>query len=233
MKLSIIIPVYNEQQTIRKILEEVAKVDLGDLGITKEVVIVDDGSTDGTQDILGGLEDGNYIICVHQENQGKGASIQTGLSRASGEIIIIQDADLEYDPREYRKLIQPILSGRADVVYGSRFVGSEPHRALFIWHYFGNKLITGLCNLFSNLNLSDIETGYKAFSRPVLDSIQLAEKDFGFEAEVTIKLARKRYRFYEVGISYYGRDYAEGKKIGWPDGLRAVFVILKYGMGLG
>lgn len=231
MKLSIIVPVYNEKDTIKQILDKIEEVDLAALGLTKEVVIIDDGSTDETSQILKSLQGRGYIICHHQRNQGKGASINTGLKKADGDIVIIQDADLEYDPYEYGKLLTPILLGKADVVYGSRFVGSEPHRVLLFWHYSGNKFITALCNIFSNLNLTDIETGFKAFRKRALESIQLREKGFGFEAEVTIKLAKKRWKFYEVGISYYGRDYAEGKKIKWQDGLRAIFVILKCGLG--
>jgi len=230
MKLSIIIPVYNEENTIAQIVKAVESVDLADLDIDKEIIIVDDASTDGTKSILKNFAGGGNIVCYHQRNKGKGASIRTGMVRATGDIFIIQDADLEYDPKEYRRLLVPILTGRADVVYGSRFVGSDPHRVLFYWHYMGNKFITSLCNIFSNLNLTDVETCYKAFRREAIDSIKLEENDFGFEPEVTIKLARKKWRFYEVGISYYGRNYAEGKKINWRDGLRAIGVILKYGI---
>lgn len=229
MKLSIIIPIYNEKDTIAQLVEKVERVDLSDLRILKELVIVDDCSTDGTTEILKTFKEKNYIICHHKKNQGKGAAIKTGLSNSTGELVIIQDADLEYDPNEYRRLLVPILMGKADVVYGSRFVGSEPHRVLFFWHYLGNRFITLLCNIFSNLNLTDIETGFKAFKRKALESITLQEKGFGFEPEVTIKLAKKRFHFYEIGISYYGRDYSEGKKIRWLDGLWAIFVILRYG----
>lgn len=229
MKLSIIIPVYNEKQTITQIINMIERVDLSDLKIEKELVIVDDGSRDGTTDILKRLEK-DHLVCYHKKNQGKGTAIKTGILNSTGEIVIIQDADLEYDPNEYRRLLVPILMGKADVVYGSRFVGSEPHRALFIWHYLGNRFITMLCDIFANLNLTDIETGFKAFKRSALCSISLSERGFGFEPEVTIKLAKKRFRFYEIGISYYGRDYSEGKKIRWTDGLWAIFVILRYGL---
>ncbi len=230
MKLSIIIPVYNEKDTIAKIISIIEKVDLSSIGVTKELVIVDDGSTDGTAQILKDLKGKDYILCNHTKNQGKGAAIKTGLSNSIGELVIIQDADLEYDPNEYRRLLAPILMGKADVVYGSRFVGSEPHRVLFFWHYLGNRFITLLCNIFSNLNLTDIETGFKAFKRSTLSSISLYEKGFGFEPEVTIKLAKKRFHFYEIGISYFGRDYSEGKKIRWLDGLWAIIVTLRYGL---
>lgn len=230
MKLSIIVPVYNEENTINLILNVIEKVDLSDLGLTKETIVVNDGSKDKTGRILKQWQD-RIILLEHNKNQGKGASIKTALKVASGDIVIIQDADLEYDPNEYRKLLFPILKGRADVVYGSRFIGSEPHRVLLFWHYLGNRLITFLCNFFANLNLTDIETGFKAFRKEVLTSVELCEKDFGFEVEITLKLAKKRYRFYEAGISYYGRDYAEGKKIKWTDGIKAIYFIFKYGMG--
>lgn len=227
MKLSIIIPVYNEENTIDSILEIVENVDLSDLGLTKEIIVVNDGSDDRSAQILEKWQD-RIVLLEHTKNQGKGASIKTALKQVSGDVVIIQDADLEYDPNEYIKLLRPILSNKADVVYGSRFMGSEPHRVLFFWHYLANRFITFLCNLFVNLNLSDVETGFKAFRREAIDSIILKEKDFGFEVEVTIKLAKKRYRFYEVGISYYGRDYTEGKKIKWTDGIKAIYLIFKY-----
>jgi glycosyltransferase involved in cell wall biosynthesis len=230
MKLSIIVPVYNEENTIDSLLNAIEKVDLADLGLSKELIIVDDCSDDGTPEILKEWQEKGTTVLRHQNNQGKGASIKTALKAASGDIIIIQDADLEYDPNEYRKLLSPILKRRADVVYGSRFVGSEPHRVLFFWHYLGNRLITFLCNLFANLNLTDVETGFKAFSREAINGMRLLENDFGFEIEVTIKLAKRRCRFYEVGISYYGRDYTEGKKIKWTDGIKAIYFIFKYGM---
>lgn len=230
MRLSIIIPVYNEKETIKNILHKVEQVNLQDLGLSKEIIIVDDGSSDGTTDILQELANRGYSILYHQHNMGKGASVHTGLEKATGEVIIIQDADLEYDPEEYRRLLAPITSGQADIVYGSRFVGSQPHRVLFFWHYMGNKFITSFCNLFSNLNLTDVETGAKAFRREALNSIRLRERGFGFEPEVTIKLAKKRWKFYEVGVSYYGRDYVQGKKIRWKDGLWAIWTILRYGL---
>lgn len=226
MKLSVIIPVYNEENTIDAILDIIEKVDLADLGINKEIVVVDDGSSDRTGEILKKWQD-RVILLEHAQNRGKGASIKTALKVVSGDIVIIQDADLEYDPNEYERLLKPILLKRADIVYGSRFIGSDAHRVLFFWHYLGNRFITFLCNLFANLNLSDIETGFKAFRKEVLSSIRLCERDFGFEVEVTLKLAKKRYRFYEVGISYYGRDYSEGKKIRWTDGLKAIWLIFK------
>lgn len=227
MKVSILIPAYNEEKTIDLILNAVNDIDLSDLGLTKEIIVVDDNSEDKTGAILEKWQ-GKIILFKHSKNQGKGACIRTALKAAAGDIIIIQDADLEYDPLEYRKLVKPIVLNKADVVYGSRFVGSEPHRVLFFLHYQGNRLITFLCNLFANLNLTDVETGFKAFRKEVLNSIELCENDFGFEVEVTVKLAKKRSRFYEVGISYYGRDYAEGKKIRWTDGLRAIYLIFKY-----
>lgn len=229
MKLSIVIPVFNEEKTIGLILNSVAKIALSDLSLDKEIIVVNDGSTDSTAQVLEKWRE-KIILCEHKKNQGKGSSIKTGLAASSGDIVIIQDADLEYDPEEYKKLLKPILLNKADVVYGSRFVGSEPHRVLFFMHYAGNRAITWLCNLFANLNLTDVESGYKVFRRKVLDSIKLCEKDFGFEIEVTLKLAKKRYKFYEVGISYYGRDYNEGKKIKWTDGLRALYLIFKYGL---
>lgn len=224
MKITVIIPVYNEIRTLPLILEKVQAQK------PAEIIIVDDCSTDGTKDFLSNYKAKNVKLLYHSSNSGKGAAIQTGLSQATQEIILIQDADLEYDPKDYEKLLQPILSGDADVVYGSRFIGSAPHRVLFFWHYFGNKFITLLTNLFANLNLTDIETGYKVFRKEVLQSITLEEKDFRFEPEVTIKLGRKRWKFYEVGVSYYGRSYEEGKKIRWTDGFKAIFAILKHGL---
>ncbi len=225
MKLSVIIPVYNEEKTLPLILEKVQKQK------PAEIVIVDDCSTDGTGAFLASLTGKNIKVIRQSVNQGKGAALHAGIAAASGDIVLIQDADLEYDPADYSRLLQPILDGAADVVYGSRFVGSSPHRIMLFGHYLANKFITFLTNLFSNLNLTDIETCYKAFRREAIQSIKLEEKDFGFEPEVTIKLSRKKWRFYEVGISYYGRTFAEGKKIRWTDGVRALWVIVKHGFG--
>ena len=222
MKISVIIPVYNEKATISEIVARVRAVDL-----EKEIIVVDDGSTDGTSQQLAeiGSQFDNVNVLSHQKNRGKGATLRTGFAAASGEIIIIQDADLEYDPRDYEMLLVPILDGRAEVVYGSRFLGG-PHRVLFFWHYIGNKFLTLLCDALSNLNLTDMETCYKVFKKEVLDDIQLKSNRFGFEPEFTMKIARKGFRVYEVPISYSGRTYEEGKKIGWRGGLVAIFAIL-------
>ena len=222
MKISVIIPVYNEKSTITEIIARVRAVDLA-----KEIIIVDDGSTDGTSEQLVeiGRKFENVNVLSHQKNRGKGAALRTGFASASGEIIIVQDADLEYDPRDYEMLLVPILDGRADVVYGSRFFGG-PHRVLFFWHYIGNNFLTLLCDALSNLNITDMETGYKVFKKEVLDDIKLKSNRFGFEPEFTMKIAKKGFRVYEVPISYSGRTYEEGKKIGWRDGLTAIFAIL-------
>ena len=224
MKLSIIIPVYNEKHTIEEVINRVRETDVG---MEKEIVIVDDGSKDGTQDVLNNLNFPDTKTFFHAKNQGKGAALHTGFSNAQGDIILIQDADLEYDPAEYPTLLKPILDGRADVVYGSRFLGG-PHRVLFFWHYVGNKLLTTLSNMLSNLNLSDMETCYKVIKKEILDRITLKSKKFGFEPEITIKLAKLKVKIYEVPISYSGRDYSEGKKIGWRDGIAAIYHILRF-----
>ena len=222
MKISVIIPVYNEALTIKEIIFRVQNVDL-----EKEIIVVDDHSTDGTSAQLKDINEQyeNVQILTHDRNRGKGAALRTGFAAAGGDIIIIQDADLEYDPQEYKVLLGPILDGRADVVYGSRFLGG-PHRVLFFWHYVGNKFLTLLADVFSNLNLSDMETCYKVFKKKVLNEINLRSNRFGFEPEFTMKVAKKGFRVYEVPISYSGRTYEEGKKIVWKDGLKAIFAIL-------
>ena len=225
MKLSIVIPVFNEAKTIREIIKRVQDVD-----VEKELIIVDDCSKDGTQDILRTLSDSNIRVVTHRENMGKGAAIRTGLQQVTGDVVVIQDADLEYNPQEYHRLLQPILDGRADVVFGSRFLTTEERRVLYFWHFLGNTFLTFLSNMFTNLNLSDMETGFKVFKAEVIRNIHIEENRFGFEPEITAKIAKRRYRIYEVGISYSGRDYSEGKKIGWKDGVRAIWCILKYNL---
>ena len=218
---------YNEQATIQQVLSRIRTV-----REVSEIVVVDDYSTDGTRDVLRQLEaTADYVVLYHDRNRGKGAALRTGFAAVTGDIVVIQDADLEYDPAEYPKLMAPILSGRADVVYGSRFAGGESHRVLYFWHSVGNKLLTLMSNIFTNLNLSDMETCYKMFRREVIQSITIEEDRFGFEPEVTGKIAALQCRIYEVGISYDGRTYAEGKKIGWRDGVRALWCILKYRPG--
>ena len=233
-KLSIIIPAYNEGKTIHYILDKVKSVSLIN-EIKKEVIIVNDCSSDDTEAAIHRYIEANQELDVvylsHEVNKGKGAALHTGISKATGEFLIIQDADLEYDPEEYNLLLKPIVDGFADVVYGSRFMGGNPHRILFFWHSIGNQFLTFFSNVFSNLNLTDMETCYKLFNTQMIQSISLQEKRFGFEPEVTIKISRiPQIRIYEVGISYYGRTYAEGKKIGWKDGFRALYCILKYGL---
>ena len=226
MQLSVVIPIYNERATIEELVSRVRRVDLD-----KEIILVDDCSTDGTRDILIRLaKEEGVLVTYHDRNQGKGAALRTGFAKASGEIIIVQDADLEYDPEEYPRLIKPILDGKADMVLGTRFGGGDSHRVLYFWHYLGNRFLTLVSNVFTNLNLSDMETCYKVFRREVLAQIHIEEERFGFEPEIVAKVARGGWRVYEVGISYSGRTYSEGKKIGWRDGLRAMWCILKYNL---
>lgn len=224
-KLSIIIPAYNEQSTLAEIIQAVRNVDLS---LTKEIIIVDDASTDETRQVIEQLPGDNLVRVYHEKNQGKGAALRSGFAQATGDIILIQDADLEYNPAEYPKLLRSILDGKADVVYGSRFVGSEAHRVLYFWHMMGNRFLTLLSNMCTNLNLTDMETCYKVFRREIVRDIVIQEDRFGFEPEITAKIARTGCRIYEVGISYSGRTYKEGKKIGIRDGFRALYCILKY-----
>ena len=228
--LSIIIPVFNEHELLPKLLERVESVDLPD-NLHRQIVIVDDCSTDGTVDVLRDLAQrrDDYIIHFHQQNQGKGAALRTGFADATGDIVLVQDADMEYDPRDYGKLLEPILEGKADVVYGSRFIG-ETHRVLYYWHYLGNKGLTTLSNMLTNLNLTDMECCYKVFRREVLARVALQEPRFGFEPEVTAKVARLGVRIYETPVNYAGRTYAEGKKINWKDGFSALRCILRYNL---
>jgi len=230
MKLSVLMPVYNEGRTLENGIKRVLNAPLPD-GIDLELVIVDDGSQDETRTILKTLALPNVVIVFHETNKGKGAALRTALQHISGDFVIIQDADLEYDPSEYPKLLQPLLDNVADVVYGSRFNSSHPHRVLYFWHYAGNKFLTLLSNMFTNLNLTDMETGYKVFRKNILDFVRIEEDGFGFEPEITAKIAKlEDVRIFEVGISYFGRTYDEGKKINWRDGLRAVYCIVKYGL---
>lgn len=221
--LSIIVPVYNERAFIATVLERVKHC-----GYLCQIVVVDDCSTDGTREVLRRIQD--ITLVEHDRNRGKGAAVRTALAYATGEILLIQDADLEYDPRDYHNLLEPILEGKADVVYGSRFAGSGPHRVLFFWHMLGNRLLTFLSNILTNLNLTDMETGFKAFTKDVANRLIIRENRFGFEPEFTAQVARMGVRIYEVGISYTGRTYAEGKKIGWKDGISAIRCIIKYNL---
>jgi len=225
MRLSIIIPCYNEKNYIAGLISQVKDSPIRD----KEIILVDDGSNDGTRELIkSSLESTVDKVIYHPQNMGKGAAVQSALMHVTGETVIIQDADLEYDPREYPKLMAPVLTGKADVVYGSRFMGEGPHRVHFFWHYAGNRFLTLVSNMFTNLNLTDMETCYKLFRTEIIKGIRLREKGFGIEPELTAKIAKTRCRVYEVGISYFGRSYEEGKKIGWRDGLSALYKIVRY-----
>jgi glycosyltransferase involved in cell wall biosynthesis len=225
MKLSVVMPVYNEEATLRRVVERVLSV-----GLELELLCIDDGSSDGSREILAALahQYPQVRVLLQPRNMGKGAALRRGIGEATGDYVIIQDADLEYDPHDYRRLLEPLESGQADVVYGSRFLGAGPHRVLYFWHSVGNWFLTLVSNMITNLNMTDMETCYKLFRREVIQSIPLEENRFGFEPEVTVKIARRNLRVYEVGISYWGRTYAEGKKIGWKDGVRALWCLIKY-----
>lgn len=221
--LSVVLPVFNESASVAEAVNAVLVTPY-----RKEIIVVDDGSTDGTRDILARIRHPDVHIIFHEKNIGKGGAIRSGFAQATGDIILIQDADLEYDPSEYHVLLQPILAGKADVVYGSRFAGHGAHRVLYFWHYVGNRFLTLLSNLFTNLNLTDMESCYKVFTKAALQGVQIRENRFGFEPEITAKMAKKRLRIYEVPVSYYGRTYEEGKKIGWRDGFWAIWCIFRY-----
>ena len=227
MKLSVVIPVYNEAATIAALIGRVQAVD-----VPKEIIVVDDGSNDGTRQVLKELEGryDNLRVILQLKNQGKGAALRVGFKQATGDFVLVQDADLEYDPTDYPVLLKPLIEGKADVVYGSRFLTTKEHRVLFFWHSVGNQVLTLISNMFTNLNLTDMETGYKVFRRDIIQSIRLEQNRFGFEPEITVKISRMKLRIYEVGISYSGRTYEEGKKIGWRDGIKALWCILKYSL---
>ena len=224
--LSVVIPCFNEASTILDLIERVRQAPVA----SKQLIVVDDGSSDGTRELLKGLSAPDLTVLLHERNKGKGAALATGFAAAKGQICIVQDADLEYDPNEYPLVIGPIVEGKADVVFGSRFQGAAPHRVVYFWHRMGNGFLTLMSNMLTDLNLTDMETCYKAFRTEIIQSIPIREKRFGFEPEITAKVAKRRCRIYEVGISYYGRTYDEGKKIGWKDGVRAVWCILKYNL---
>jgi glycosyltransferase involved in cell wall biosynthesis len=227
MKLSVVIPCFNEFATIESVLQAVQSCGIRSL----EIIIIDDCSTDGTKELLQDhLESKVDLVIYHSQNKGKGASLRSGFAAVTGDIVIVQDADLEYDPKEFSIMIEPILNCKADVVYGSRFVGGQPHRVVYYWHMVGNRFLTTLSNMFTNINLTDMETCYKAFRKEIIQSITIEENRFGFEPEITAKISKIDCRIYEVGISYYGRTYQEGKKIGWKDGFKAIFCILKYNL---
>ena len=227
MKISVVIPVFNERNTIEQIVNAVRATEIGDI----EIIVVDDASTDGTQQLLKEkISTLAHQIIYQPHNQGKGAALRAGFAAATGDVILVQDADLEYNPADYRTLLEPILSGKADAVYGSRFMGGRPHRVLYFWHMVGNRFLTLLSNMFTNLNLTDLETCYKAFRADVIKNLDLCENRFGFEPEVTAKLAKAKCRIYEVGISYNGRTYSEGKKVNWKDGFHAIYAIVRYNL---